>query len=130
MLVFLACKSTVCTSSPLLKDIVCAFLQRLIPPCASKTFPNAVGKFSFFEFSLAGLIFLLISIPIIYFLSKKILPKKETNVIKVVEEKTQDDDAVLDIVQKVVSVENMDKVSPKKEALVETLDPDTEESVL
>jgi di/tricarboxylate transporter len=37
---------------------------------------SGVGKFSFFEFSLAGLIFLLISIPIIYFLSKKILPKK------------------------------------------------------
>ena len=38
---------------------------------------SGVGKFSFFEFSLAGIIFLLISIPIIYFLSKKILPKKE-----------------------------------------------------
>jgi di/tricarboxylate transporter len=37
---------------------------------------SGVGKFSFFEFSLAGLIFLLISIPIIYFLSKKILPRK------------------------------------------------------
>jgi di/tricarboxylate transporter len=37
---------------------------------------SGVGKFSFFEFSLAGLIFLLISIPIIYFLSTKILPRK------------------------------------------------------
>ena len=36
-----------------------------------------VGKFSFFEFSLAGLIFLLVSIPIIYFLSTKILPRKK-----------------------------------------------------
>jgi len=37
---------------------------------------SGVGKFAFFEFSGAGLIFLLISIPIIFFLSKKILPKK------------------------------------------------------
>ena len=39
---------------------------------------SGVGRFSFFEFSLAGIIFLLISIPLIYFLSKQILPKKPT----------------------------------------------------
>ena len=38
---------------------------------------SGVGKFSFFEFSSAGLIFLLISIPIIYFLSQKFLPSKK-----------------------------------------------------
>jgi di/tricarboxylate transporter len=37
---------------------------------------SGIGRFSFFEFSFAGLIFLLVAIPIIYFLSQKILPKK------------------------------------------------------
>lgn len=37
---------------------------------------SGIGTFSFFEFSFAGLIFLLVAIPIIYFLSQKILPKK------------------------------------------------------
>ena len=37
---------------------------------------SGIGKFTFFEFSFAGLIFLLVAIPIIYFLSQKILPKK------------------------------------------------------
>lgn len=37
---------------------------------------SGVGKFAFFEFSLAGVIFLGVSIPVIYFLSKKFLPKK------------------------------------------------------
>ena len=37
---------------------------------------SGIGKFSFFEFSGAGIVFLLISIPVIYFLSKKFLPKK------------------------------------------------------
>ncbi len=40
---------------------------------------SGVGKFSFFEFSLAGIIFLGVSIPIIFFLSKKILPKKKAD---------------------------------------------------
>jgi di/tricarboxylate transporter len=35
---------------------------------------SGVGRFSFFEFSSAGILFLLISIPIIYFLAKKFLP--------------------------------------------------------
>ena len=34
-----------------------------------------LGRFGFFEFSLAGVLFLLVSIPVIYFLSKFILPK-------------------------------------------------------
>lgn len=37
---------------------------------------SGVGKFSFFEFSLAGIIFLGVSIPVIYFLSQKFLPQK------------------------------------------------------
>jgi di/tricarboxylate transporter len=37
---------------------------------------SGVGKFSFFEFSLAGIVFLAVSIPVIYFLSLKFLPKK------------------------------------------------------
>lgn len=37
---------------------------------------SGIGKFSFFEFSGAGIVFLLISIPVIYFLSKKFIPKK------------------------------------------------------
>lgn len=36
---------------------------------------SGIGKFSFFEFSLAGVIFLLIAIPIVFFLSKLFLPK-------------------------------------------------------
>jgi di/tricarboxylate transporter len=36
---------------------------------------SGVGRFDFFEFSAAGMIFLLVSIPIIYFLSKKFLPR-------------------------------------------------------
>lgn len=36
---------------------------------------SGVGRFSFFEFSAAGIVFLLISIPIIYFLAKKFLPR-------------------------------------------------------
>ena len=35
---------------------------------------SGIGRFSFFEFSTAGIVFLLISIPIIYFLAKKFLP--------------------------------------------------------
>lgn len=38
---------------------------------------SGIGKFSFFEFSLAGVIFLLISIPIVFFLSKIFLPKNQ-----------------------------------------------------
>lgn len=36
---------------------------------------NGIGGFDFFEFSTAGIIFLLVSIPIIYILSNKFLPK-------------------------------------------------------
>lgn len=36
---------------------------------------SGIGRFSFFEFSAAGVVFLLISIPIIYFLAKKFLPR-------------------------------------------------------
>ena len=36
---------------------------------------SGIGRFSFFEFSTAGIVFLLISIPIIYFLAKKFLPR-------------------------------------------------------
>lgn len=38
---------------------------------------SGVGKFSFFEFSFAGIVFLLVSILIMYFLSTKILPRKK-----------------------------------------------------
>lgn len=40
---------------------------------------RGVGGFSFFEFSLAGVIFLLIAIPIVFFLSKMFLPKKQAD---------------------------------------------------
>ena len=36
---------------------------------------SGIGKFSFFEFSLAGVIFLLIAIPIVFLLSKLFLPE-------------------------------------------------------
>ncbi|WP_159038332.1 SLC13 family permease [Brumimicrobium mesophilum] len=36
---------------------------------------SGIGRFDFFEFSAAGAIFLLVSIPIIYLLSKKFLPR-------------------------------------------------------
>ncbi|MDG2431112.1 SLC13 family permease [Flavobacterium sp.] len=36
---------------------------------------SGIGRFSFFEFSTAGIVFLLVSIPIIYFLAKKFLPR-------------------------------------------------------
>ncbi|RYM35855.1 SLC13 family permease [Brumimicrobium glaciale] len=36
---------------------------------------SGIGRFGFFEFSAAGAIFLLVSIPIIYLLSKKFLPR-------------------------------------------------------
>ncbi len=37
---------------------------------------SGVGKFSFFEFSPAGIIFLSVAIPVVYFLSRWVLPKK------------------------------------------------------
>ena len=36
---------------------------------------SGIGRFEFFEFSAAGILFLLISIPVVYFLSKKFLPR-------------------------------------------------------
>ena len=36
---------------------------------------SGIGRFEFFEFSMAGIIFLLVSIPIIYFLANKFLPQ-------------------------------------------------------
>lgn len=38
---------------------------------------SGIGKFSFFEFSLAGVIFLLIAIPIVFLLSKLFLPEQQ-----------------------------------------------------
>jgi di/tricarboxylate transporter len=38
---------------------------------------SGIGKFTFFEFSLAGVIFLLIAVPIVFFLSKIFLPKHQ-----------------------------------------------------
>ncbi|HLV42878.1 MAG TPA: SLC13 family permease [Brumimicrobium sp.] len=46
---------------------------------------SGIGRFSFFEFSVAGVIFLLVSIPIIYFLSQRFLPS--TPKVEEVEEK-------------------------------------------
>ncbi|KVV13512.1 SLC13 family permease [Flavobacterium sp. TAB 87] len=36
---------------------------------------SGIGRFGFFEFSTAGIIFILVSIPIIFFLAKKFLPR-------------------------------------------------------
>ncbi|WP_445456209.1 SLC13 family permease [Flavobacterium sp. HNIBRBA15423] len=38
---------------------------------------SGIGKFSFFEFSLAGVVFLLIAIPIVFLLSKLFLPEQQ-----------------------------------------------------